>query len=502
VRNMGRRLSSAAPEKMSLGRALRRALWVIACSLLIALGVLVIGVGGVLIASAHSAHPVAIDGSIADYKEILVNGSYARNDLQLVDDNRTFTLDTSQFHPTLPERLMQYGKIQIWVDDGTTSIVAITLYDQLGLNPTTYSSDVFDHPVRTMVEGQVEGAVTSGSGLALIIVTLVLLRRGGPGRKKPVPLAAPAGTSPERPQLMPASWEPPGQGTDGQGGLDQIPTQKTPAVPILAGDQGQPFAASAASAASAAHDASAPSDLDQLPTDKSPALSSMPPPDESSPMPMPRFRPTEPPLPMPRFRPTEPPLPVGASMQAEPPIRAETPLPMSSQPQPPASVQPPDQDIPWGVYWGAAWEPQSPARDESPAHPASQPPSSWSPPAPDAVGPVGPISQPDSPAANDIEELPTQKTPALAPGASDQSAGDGGGIDPSSWGAAWGFQPPPDEDTTAPRPENWPAVQPPTLPPGPGGPPSHDRSVPSPETGDASPYGSWPGRSDPDGSTD
>jgi len=204
-------------------------------------------------------------------------------------------------------------------------------------------------------------------------------------------------------------------------------------------------------------------------------------------------------MPMPRFRPTEPPLPVEASMQAEPLIRVETPPPMPSQPQPPAPVQPPDQDIPWGAYWGAAWGPQSPASDESPTHPASQPPSSWSAPAPDAAGP---ISQPDPSAANDLEELPTQKTPALPPAASDQDAPDSGGSDPSFWGAAWGLQPLPGEDTAAPQPEDWPAVQPPTLPPGPGAPPSYDRSAPSPETGDASPYGLWPSRGDPDRSTD
>jgi hypothetical protein len=141
-----------------------RALWMALAILAILLGLGGIGLGGYLFASAHAINAVEVDGTIAYYREITINGAYARNELKLDGNGHTYVLVRSDFHPALPTRLLQEGKVQMWVDKGTPNIVAITIYDELGLNPVAYTTDGYDHPVRTFYASETEGIVVACVG--------------------------------------------------------------------------------------------------------------------------------------------------------------------------------------------------------------------------------------------------------------------------------------------------------------------------------------------------
>jgi hypothetical protein len=386
------------------GRGLRRALWVALCSLAVGVGALLIALGGFLIVTAHPATTVEIDGSIADYTEILIGGSYARNELRLADDNHTYTLDAPQFHPPLPERFLREGKVQIWVTQGTTTVVAVTLYDQLGLNPTNYATDVYDHPVRTMVEAEMGGAAASVVGLAMIVVAFVLLRKGRLPRRKPAPpkpepmpvaMGVRVGADDEPGQRYQASpWDltlfggdkssgPPPSG-EAPDGIDQLPTRKTPAVFPGVADPSRQTAPPAS--APPAPDTSI--GIDQFPTQKTPAV------------------PTLPPMPL---------APEGDSTVRR--LGPQEPFPAS--PAPPA----PDREdlASGGILWGAVWGVQPTESDEPHAGPSFQPPT-FQPDAPKGEAPSAPPGQrtPTAPPARDsdvedVEDLPTQRTPAVQP---------------------------------------------------------------------------------------
>lgn len=407
---MGRGSTSARAD--GPGRGLRRALWVALCSLAVGVGALMIALGGFLIVTAHAATSIEIEGSIADYREILIGGSYARNELRLADDNHTYTFDAPQFHPPLPERFLQYGKVQIWVTQGTTTVVAVTLYDQLGLNPTTYTTDVYDNPVRTMVEAQVGGAATSAVGLAMIVVAFILLRRGRLPRRKPAPpkpepvpvaMGAPVGAAGEAGRRYGASpWDltlfggdksSPQPSEDAPSGIDQLPTRKTPAVFPGAADPGRQTAPPAPDT---------PAGIDQLPTQKTPAGIDQYPTQKTPAVP------TMPPM---------SPAPEGDSPTAW--LGPQEPLPAS-----PAQPAPDLEDLPaGGIFWGAAWAPQPTESDEPHVRPAFQPPT-LQPAAPEGEASSAPPGQrtPTAPPASDVEDvedLPTQRTPAVQPPRSD-----------------------------------------------------------------------------------
>src|SRR5215470_12044834 len=99
------------------------------------LGVIGLGIGGVLFLTAHPAAPEEIDGTITSYKEYTNNGSYDRNELQIAGDSNTYTLDKTTFHPTMPDEVYRDGKVNIWVDHGSTTVIAIQLYDENNENP-------------------------------------------------------------------------------------------------------------------------------------------------------------------------------------------------------------------------------------------------------------------------------------------------------------------------------------------------------------------------------
>lgn len=324
----------------------RRALRVALGALALVLGLSCLAFGGVVFASAHDSHPVEIDGTIADYHEITINGAYARNELRLTNDAHTYTIDGHQFHPALPQRFQKDARIQIWVDQGTANVLAITLYDEMGLNPTSYTTSAYDNPTLAFASTEGKAGALAVFGLALLIAGALstLLRgkrrgagipRGTRGEPQAVPVAlGPARAvdpQPYRPQHLPAMPAAPPSTAPSAAGVgapaiplsqaapttpapnrqprpasgvdvDQLPTQKSPAVPptptptpdalprpsdasnTLVDAAASPFAAWGVAPPAAAHpQASAPpGSLPDFPTERMPAASGAPPPGDVS----------------------------------------------------------------------------------------------------------------------------------------------------------------------------------------------------------------------------
>ena len=106
----------------------------------LAVGLVSLGLGLVAYVGARPTHPVEIDGVESSYVEVTKNGNYDHNELKLVGNTTTYTLNKGAFHPTLPDSVWKNGKMQIWVDQDSTAIIAITLYDEQDQNPIKYTT--------------------------------------------------------------------------------------------------------------------------------------------------------------------------------------------------------------------------------------------------------------------------------------------------------------------------------------------------------------------------
>ena len=133
-------------------------------------GVLLLGFGLIGYSTAHASNPVEIDGAISDYVEHTRNGAYSYNTLQLAGDDKTYTLDKNTFHPALPDELYNDGKTSIWIDQGSTTIIAITLYDEGDQNPIKYTTTHFDNPQSELSDTQGGGITGAAIGVALIAI--------------------------------------------------------------------------------------------------------------------------------------------------------------------------------------------------------------------------------------------------------------------------------------------------------------------------------------------
>jgi hypothetical protein len=145
------------------------------------LGVVALFIGGIAYLGAHPSQPTEIDGTISDYVEHTSNGAYSGNTLQLTGDTTTYDVDKTTFHPTLPDSVFKDGKTSIWIDQGTTTVIAITLYDENDQNPTKYTTTHYDNPQSELSDTQ-GGAITAAViGVVLIGifgVAFVVGRRG------------------------------------------------------------------------------------------------------------------------------------------------------------------------------------------------------------------------------------------------------------------------------------------------------------------------------------
>lgn len=150
--------------------------WAVLC-LLGAVGLMA---GGWFFIQAHPTMPIQTQGRIADYERITSGSTYVRNDLRLNGDAHTYMLDATLFHPALPAELYQNGRAILWVDQGSSHVVAITLYDQNDANPVKSTTAAYDHPDLAMQGNQQAALLISGAGIALLLGALgwaiVLLR--------------------------------------------------------------------------------------------------------------------------------------------------------------------------------------------------------------------------------------------------------------------------------------------------------------------------------------
>ncbi len=153
-------------------------------------GLILAGIGVFSYFSAHPSKPVEVDGTEASYVEYTQNNTYDHNELQLVGDSNTYTLDKTSFHPALPEKVYKGGMIQIWIDQGTTTIIAITLYDANDQNPTKYTTDVYDSPSTEASNTQGGGLVLGGVGAILIAIFALWFVLGGRRPAAQLPAAA------------------------------------------------------------------------------------------------------------------------------------------------------------------------------------------------------------------------------------------------------------------------------------------------------------------------
>ncbi len=131
--------------------------------------------GGVLLAiaigtyvTAHPAAAVEISGKIADYTEYTRNGSYDRNEMKISGSDTAYTIDKNSFHPTLPDSVYRDGLVDMWVDNGSTTVIAIQLYDQNDANPTKYTTEHYDNPGSQRSDAQSFGIVLGVIGIILV----------------------------------------------------------------------------------------------------------------------------------------------------------------------------------------------------------------------------------------------------------------------------------------------------------------------------------------------
>jgi hypothetical protein len=253
-----------------------RALLVALVAMGLALGVSLMLLGTRVYTAAQVAHPVEIAGAIADFKEVDIEGGYAYNELWLADDSHVYTFDRRQLHPELPQRLYQDAPIHIWVDRGTTHVLALTLYDLLGLNSQTYTSPTYDDPTLPVTQAQRQGIISGVSGGGVVVVVLLWLLAARLTRRsrlqararrtqapRPTLAPAPAPFAPAAPAYRAAVQSRDGFGAGSWDGgarlpsLDELPTQPAPAV--------RPAANAPAYGA--------PPDVVDLPTQKRPTIS-------------------------------------------------------------------------------------------------------------------------------------------------------------------------------------------------------------------------------------
>jgi hypothetical protein len=170
--------------------------------LMLVLGVAALLAGGAYAVTARPVNPVEVDGHISAYTEVTVNGAYARNELRLAGDIHTYLIDGGQFHPALPSRFLKDGRVVLWVDRGTPDVLAITLYDELGLNPETYTTTDYDHPTLAGRGRQIGGSIAALLGLVLLLAGLVW------AFKIPSAHGVPAATRTPRAPVGPIPWQP------------------------------------------------------------------------------------------------------------------------------------------------------------------------------------------------------------------------------------------------------------------------------------------------------
>jgi hypothetical protein len=131
------------------------------------LGAALVLVSAFVFFTAHPAQPVKIDSHVADYQVETKNGKYYANHLKLTGDSTDYVFDGTEFSPSLPDSLQADAPIRVWVDRGTTKVLAIELGGQ------TYSRQAYRDPSFELEDNQHGAEAIAAAGAVLIGVGLL-----------------------------------------------------------------------------------------------------------------------------------------------------------------------------------------------------------------------------------------------------------------------------------------------------------------------------------------
>lgn len=139
-----------------------------------AFGLATLAIGTYVYVSAHPAQPSEVNGYVLFYSEERgAGGVYHGNQLQLEGDPTVYTLDKTAFHPALPDTLLIGGHVQIWVDLGTYSIIAMSIFDQQNQNSVKYTTPAYDNPQSAVGTGRFDGIFLGTVGSIFLIIFVI-----------------------------------------------------------------------------------------------------------------------------------------------------------------------------------------------------------------------------------------------------------------------------------------------------------------------------------------
>jgi hypothetical protein len=127
-------------------------------------GAALIAAGAFVFFTAHPAQPVKIESHVADYLVETRNGNYYANHLKLMGNSIDYVFDGTEFQPSLPDKLEADAPITVWVNRGTTQVLAIELAGQ------TYSKHAYRDPNFAVEDNQHGAEAIAAAGMVLVAI--------------------------------------------------------------------------------------------------------------------------------------------------------------------------------------------------------------------------------------------------------------------------------------------------------------------------------------------
>ena len=147
------------------------------------LGVALIATGAFVFITAHAAHPVRHDSRVADYQLETKNGKYFANHLKLAGDSTDYVFDAELFEPRPPDQLEADAPITVWLDEGSTRVLAIQLPSS---GPQLYTTQGYRDPNFELEDNRHGAEAIAGGGILLLAIgTLVGWLMNRPPRPSP-----------------------------------------------------------------------------------------------------------------------------------------------------------------------------------------------------------------------------------------------------------------------------------------------------------------------------
>jgi hypothetical protein len=162
-------------------------------------GAALIAVGAFVFFTAHPAKPVRIDSHVADYLVETRNGNYYANHLKLTGNATDYVFDGTEFQPSLPDKLEADAPITVWVNRGTTQVLAIELAGQ------TYAKHAYRDPNFAVEDNQHGAEAIAAAGVVLVAIGFLIrwLRKRRTPPPPPLPDSERYGARARRGTLVP-----------------------------------------------------------------------------------------------------------------------------------------------------------------------------------------------------------------------------------------------------------------------------------------------------------